>query len=158
MLSASSILPPLRERLDSPTGRPRSLSVEGLLVAMIVNGLRRNHRGAIVDVARTLNAFTPAHLEAVGVKNWEADEAYDRVDRLFNKLTKALEAGWEATVGKEVAHVDAAWFANRMVQASLADLPVGSKSVAVDGTDVEAWATLPWRSGGRRRGRRLRDR
>jgi hypothetical protein len=142
MLAASALLPPLRDRLDSHIGRPRSLSVEGLLVSMLVNGLRPHHRGAIVDIARTLNAFTSAQLEAVGIKDWEQVEAYDRVDRLFNKLTKALEHGWGATVGGRQERIDATWFANRIVEASLTGLPVHSRALAVDGTDVETWATL----------------
>ncbi len=117
--------------VDSHIGRPRSLSVEGLLVAMVVTTSRAHHRVAVVEFAKTLNAFSPSQLEAVGIRDWNEVEAYDRVDRLFNKVTKAMEGSSESQA-----------IADLLIDGSLHDLRVRSRSVAVDGTDVETWASL----------------
>ena len=142
ILTDSRMLEPLQDRLDSPMGRPRSLSVEALLVAMLVNSLRRHHRATIVEITRLLNAFSTGQLAAVGVKGWDPGEGYDRTDRLFNKLCSALEAGWEASVDGVATRIDDTWFANRLAEASLLGMPTSSKSLAVDGTAVETWATM----------------
>lgn len=82
----------LRDRLDHTVGRHRSLSVEGLLVAMQVNGLRRHHQATLAEVARVLNSFTDTQREHLGIRNWKPTQAYDRADQLFNLLNGELES------------------------------------------------------------------
>lgn len=142
MVKLSGILEPLRARLDHVDGRPRSLSVEGFLVGMQINALRRHHVAEIVEVARVLNTLSARQLDALGIANWDPVEAYDRVDRLFILLFKALEAGWDAAVDGEVEHIDADWFLERWLRASLEELPATSSSQAIDGTDIQGWARL----------------
>jgi hypothetical protein len=149
LVAECGILSVLQDRLDSTVGRPRSLNVQGLLVAMVVNGLRRHHQGTVAEVARVLNSFTPEQLDDLGVRGWNPKEAYDRADRLFIKLAEALESGWETVVDGISTRIDAPWFLNRMTSASLAGLPVKSKSVAIDGTDVETWGAVRWTRGQR---------
>ena len=121
--------------VDAPTGRPRSLSVEAFLVAAQLNGLRRGHTAKIADIARTLNSLTRSQLETLGVRNWVPKEADRRTDRLFNKLVKALD---------DAPDLDRSWFATRLVDASLSDVPIASSSAALDATDVETWGRLHW--------------
>ena len=64
-------------------GRPRHLSLLGLLVACQLNALRRHHQAHLVEVARTLNAMTEAQRHSLGITDWDPDEAYHRVERLF---------------------------------------------------------------------------
>lgn len=142
LVSDSGLLEVLRTRLDSEVGRPRSLSVEGLLVAMMVNGLRRHHLGTLVEVARVLNSFSAEQRLLLGIARWDEAEAYDYVDRLFNRLREELEKGWEELVDGVRTQIDVQWFANRLIRASLSGLPVRSKSLAVDGTDVETWGAM----------------
>jgi hypothetical protein len=52
MVRSSDVLEPLRAGLDHAEDRPRSLSVEGLLVAMQVDALRRHPVGEVVEAAR----------------------------------------------------------------------------------------------------------
>jgi hypothetical protein len=142
MVELSGVLEPLRAQLDHVDGRPRSLSVEGLLVAMQVNALRRHHRAQVVEAARMLNAFSARQLAALGVTNWNPVEAYDRTDRLFNLLDKALKKGWDAMVDGEPVRIDADWFLERWLRASIVGLPATSSAVAIDGTDVQGWGRL----------------
>ena len=44
--------------VDSEVGRPRTISVRGLLVACQLNALARHHKGLVVEVARVINAMT----------------------------------------------------------------------------------------------------
>jgi hypothetical protein len=70
VISRSGILPILQDRLDHTIGRPRSLSVEGLLVAMQVNDLRR-HEATVAEVARVMNSFTDKQRADLGIKTWK---------------------------------------------------------------------------------------
>ncbi|HEV8065114.1 MAG TPA: hypothetical protein VGP46_09790, partial [Acidimicrobiales bacterium] len=134
VIGRSRLVPALSPLLDSDKGRPRHLSLEGLLVAMQVNALHRHHQGHIIEVARILNAMTPEQREVLGITRWDAAEAYPRVDWLFGRLCRVLEDNDEG--------LDASWFANELARAAIpADL-LTSRSVAVDGTDVETWAKL----------------
>jgi hypothetical protein len=142
VIARSGVLPVLQDRLDHTIGRRRSLAVEGLLVAMQVNGLRRHHQATLAEVARVLNSFTDQQRADVGIRNWKATQAYDRADQLFNRLNGELEAAWDTIVDGVATHVDVAWFADRLLDASLENVPVRSKSVAVDGTDIDTWAKL----------------
>jgi hypothetical protein len=135
LVAGYGILGPLCALVDAPTGRPRSLSVEAFLVAAQLNALRRDHIAKIADIARTLNSFTAAQLEALGVRDWVAKEAYRRTDRLFNKLTRALEKDED---------LDRVGVANKIVDASLTELPIASWSAAVDATDIESWGRVHW--------------
>jgi len=129
------VLTPL---LETGVGRPRTLPLEAFLVAAQLNALHRHHQGHLVEITRTLNALTTEQLASLGVTEWDPSEAYDRVERLFVSLCKVLE---ERLVVDGV-EVDAAWFANRIMAASIPAKFRTSSSVAVDGTDVETWGAL----------------
>ena len=142
IVERSGVLPVLEARIDSPVGRPRSLSVQGFLVGAQLNALRRHHQAHLVEIARTLNALSPAQLELLGVRCWDPKEAYDRVARLFVKLVAALQRGWDADVQGTTVRIDAGWVSNRIAQASIPNELRISASLAVDGTDVETWGAL----------------
>ena len=62
------------------------------------------------------------------------------MDQLFNLLAKATERGWDAVVDGQRVRIDADWVLDRLLPASIQDLPVWSTSVAIDGTDIDTWA------------------
>jgi len=134
VIKKSRLVAALEPHVDSEVGRPRHLSLEGLLVAMQINALRRHHRAHIVQAARTLNAMTPEQRDALGIRNWDEAEAYPRVDWLFCRLSRVLDS-------KE-AGIDATGFANALARAGISSDVILSTSVAVDGTDVETWGRL----------------
>ncbi|MFZ0170177.1 MAG: hypothetical protein WAL04_00710 [Acidimicrobiales bacterium] len=134
VVQRSGLVAALAPLLDSDNGRPRHLSLEGLLVAMQVNALHRHHQGHIIEVARVLNAMTPEQRGALGIVQWDADEAYPRVDWLFGRLCRVLEENEHG--------LDASWFANELARAAIPADFLRSRSVAVDGTDVETWGKL----------------
>jgi hypothetical protein len=138
LIDKSGILPVLCPILESGVGRPRALSLRGFLVAAQVNALHRHHQGHLVEIARVLNAMTAEQLGSLGVTDWDPDEAYYRVERMFVALCKVLD---EAPLVDGV-RVDASWFANRIAAASVPAKFRTSSSVAVDGTDVETWGAL----------------
>jgi hypothetical protein len=85
-------------------------------------------------VARVLNALTDEQRRALDITRWDPAEAYPRVERLFIRLCEVLESG--------AAGIDAQWFANRLARAAIPKELLLSRSVAVDGTDVETWGAL----------------
>ena len=79
-------------------------SLEALLVVFQVNALHRHHQAHLVEAARVFNALTDDQRAALSITNWDPDEAYDRVERLFVKLCQVLDSG--------EAGIDATGFAN----------------------------------------------
>jgi hypothetical protein len=134
LIARSGIVERLAPFLDLEVGRPRHLSLEGFLVALQLNALHRHREGHLVEAARVLNAMTEEQRTSLGVLSWDPNESYDRLDRLFLRLCEVLEA-------KET-DVDAEWFANQLARAAVPKDMLTSRSVAVDGTDVETWGGL----------------
>ena len=124
----------LEPYIDTEVGRPRHLSLVAFLVACQLNAFQRHHQAHLVEVARILNALTEVQLQGLGVANWDPDESYPRVERLFLRISEVLESG--------EAGVDATWFANQSARSAIPTEHLVSASVAVDGTDVETWGAL----------------
>jgi hypothetical protein len=134
LVQKSGTVAVLKPFLDADVGRPRHLSLEGLLVALQLNALHRHHQAHLVEAARVLNALTDEQRADLGITSWDPAETYARVDRLFVTLCQILESGR--------AGVDATWFANQLARAAIPQDLLTSHSVAVDGTDVETWGAL----------------
>src|SRR5712691_12706882 len=83
VIDRSGVLPVLSPILESGVGRPRTLSLQGFLVAAQLNALHRHHQGHLVEIARILNAMTSEQRASLGISEWDPSEAYDRVERLF---------------------------------------------------------------------------
>ena len=81
-----------------------------------------------------LNALTDEQRDILGIRGWAPEETYDRVDRLFIQLCRLLES--------DDSEFDAQWFANQLARAAIPKEVLVSRSVAVDGTDVETWGVL----------------
>lgn len=142
LISRSGVIEVLRLRLDSPVGRPRALSLLGFLVAAQLNAFARHHAAHLTQIARTLNALSHDQRSVLGIGRWNPEQAYDRVDYLFVKLCRALDVGWEAMVDGRQERIDSQWFANRIARAAVGDDAPRSRSLAVDGTDIETWGAL----------------
>jgi hypothetical protein len=127
----TSVLDPY---VESEVGRPRQLNLKAMLVAMQVNALHRHHKAHLVETARVINALTEEQRQSLGLDDWDAAEAYPRVERLFLRICEVLDS--------REAGVDATWFANSFARAAIPKDVLESKSVAVDGTDVETWGAL----------------
>jgi hypothetical protein len=134
LVERSDILETLEPFIDAEVGRPRHLSLRGFLVACQLNAVNRHHQGHLVEIARTLNALTDKQRQSLDVTSWDPAESYPRVNRLFTKVCQVLESG--------EAGVDATWFANQLARAAVPSAFLMSRSVAVDGTDVETWGAL----------------
>ena len=134
VIEDSGILEVLRPLIDADVGRPRKLSLLGLLVGCQLNALSRHHQAHLVEVARIINALTEDQRLGLEIGEWDPEEAYPRVERLFVKLCRVLES--------QDAGVDAAWFANQLARAAVPKDLLTSRAVAVDGTDVETWGAL----------------
>ena len=130
----SGVVDALSPLVDSGIGRPRHLSLFGLLVACQLNALGRHHQAHLVEVARILNPMTEAQRRSLEITDWDPDEAYHRVERLFVRLCEVLDSA-EAGLNEE-------WFANQLVRAAIPPKYLVSNSLAVDGTDVETWGAL----------------
>jgi hypothetical protein len=98
------------------------------------NALARHHEAHLIEVARVINALTDEQRDRLGIFGHDPAQTYDRVDRTFTKLAEVLDAGHPG--------IDAKWFANALAQAAVPDEFRTSRSVAVDGTDVETWGAL----------------
>ncbi|HYV01089.1 MAG TPA: hypothetical protein VEM93_01930, partial [Actinomycetota bacterium] len=67
-------------------------------MAAQLNAFARHHQAHLVEIARTLDALSDDQRRALGICGWDQEQAYDRVEYLFAKLCRALEAGWKASV------------------------------------------------------------
>jgi len=134
IIDNAGVVAALSELMDADVGRHRTISVRGLLVACQLNAMARHHRAHLVEVARVINALTDEQRASLRIVKHDPDKTYERVDRLFNKLTDVLDAGHPG--------VDAKWLANRLAAAAVPTEFRMSSSVAVDGTDVETWGAL----------------
>jgi hypothetical protein len=134
LVARSAVVKRLAAYVTADVGRPRQLSLEGLFVALALNALRPHHVAHLVGAARVLNALTEEQRKSLGVARWDPDESYSRVERLFARVSEILEAG--------EAGVDAEWFMNQLARAAVPRDLLSSRSVAVDGTDVETWGAL----------------
>lgn len=134
VVARTGVVAAIEPRLVHEVGRPRVLPLLALLVAFQVNALRRHHHAHLVEAARVLNAMTDQQRGSLGISNWDPTETYPRVERLFVDLSRVLE---DADDGH-----DATWFANAFARASIPNDMVMSRSLAVDGTDVETWGRL----------------
>ena len=134
VIRRSGLVDILAPCIDAEVGRPRLLGLEALLVAFQLNALRRHHQAHLVEAARILNALTDDQRAALSIVNWDRDETYDRVERLFVKLCHVLDS--------HEAGIDATGFANALARAAIPKDLLTSRSVAVDGTDVETWGAL----------------
>jgi hypothetical protein len=124
----------LSPHFDAEVGRPRHLPLEALLVALQINALQRAHQAHLIDVARLVNALEDEERDKLGIKNWDKEEAYARVTWLFSKLCRVLNSG--------VDGLSPGWFANALARASVPRRYLKSRSVAVDGTDIETWGAF----------------
>ena len=134
LIERSGIIDVLGSSIETQVGRPRQLSLDALLVACQLNAFQRHHQAHLIEVARILNTLTKVQLQGLGVTNWDSDESYPRVERLFLRICEVLESG--------EAGIDASWFANQLARAAIPSDLLVSASVAVDGTDVETWGAL----------------
>jgi len=71
LVRRSGIARRLTPALEAEVGRPRELTLEGLLVALQLNALRRHHQAHLVEAARVLNALTDAQRNALGQERWD---------------------------------------------------------------------------------------
>ena len=134
IVDRSGVVPVLEPYFTAEVGRHRLISLRGLLVAFQLNALARHHKAHLIEVARAINAMSDEQRERLGIVRHDPAQTYDRVDRTFTKLAAVLEAGHDG--------ITARWFANRMAQASVPEEFRQSRSIAVDGTDVETWGAL----------------
>ncbi len=134
VIRRSGLVDILAPCIDAEVGRPRLLGLEALLVAFQLNALHRHHQAHLVEGARILNALTDDQRAALSITNWDRDETYDRVERLFVRLCQVLES--------HEAGIDSTGFTNELARAAIPKELLTSRSVAVDGTDVETWGAL----------------
>jgi hypothetical protein len=138
VVDKAAVVPVLEPLVGSDVGRHRTVSLRGLLVACQLNALARHHKAHLVEVARVINAMSDDQRAFLGVVDHDPTQTYHRVDRLFNKLCDVLEAGHVVAGTK----VDAKWLANRLASGAVPDELRTSRSLAVDGTDIETWGAL----------------
>ncbi|MHB1986918.1 MAG: hypothetical protein ACYCSF_02870 [Acidimicrobiales bacterium] len=134
----SGLVRTLSPHMDFEVGRPRRIPLEALLVCFQINALERHHQAHVIDAARLLNAMTEDQRVSLGISDFDETQTYQRVDWLYNRLCEVLSAGIEG--------IDAQFFVDSLVRASIPSRYKRTHSVAVDGTDVESWGTFQGRT------------
>jgi hypothetical protein len=136
LIERSGVVPVVEGLLLKRTGRPRTLTVKSIFFSLQAVAIQRHHRMHIIEAARVLNSLTDGQRMRLGLnRGWDADQTYDRLDRLFNAIASAVDP---ANGGVVTAH----WIVDALLNASIpADAP-RSGSLAVDGTHLETWATM----------------
>jgi hypothetical protein len=89
IVDRSGVVPIIEAAVDSPTGRPRALSVKALYVAAQLNALRRPRWARVSDIADVIASLTEDQRRALGIRSWPRDGAYKRVYYVFNKIAQA---------------------------------------------------------------------
>jgi hypothetical protein len=111
------------------------IGIRGFLFAFVTHGRDEHHEMHIRRGAKVLNSLSAHQRRELEVDDrWDEDETYDRLDRTFNVVAKALERGH---LDENGVTIDAQYFVDRLVAASIPDDLPTSSSVAVDGTDLE---------------------
>jgi len=128
--------------VEAQVGRPCTFTLQGLLVVMAINGARRHHVAHLVELARIVNGLTGHQRTTLGFTKHDPAQTYDRVDRLYLRLCRVLEADHLAEVAGQLELLDHTWFDNTLARASIAPDMFMSSSLAIDGTDVETWGAL----------------
>ena len=131
----SGVVDALRPLIDSGIGRPRHLSLLGLLVACQLNAFGRHHQAHLVEVARTLNAMTRRRRGAVSTS------ATGTPTRPITGSSGSL-SGSVRFSSQVMPGLNEEWFANQLARAAIPRRYLVSGAVAVDGTDVETWGAL----------------
>ncbi len=134
LVAKAGLVERLAPYVTAEVGRPRQLTLEALFVSLMVNALRPHHVAHLVAVARVLNAMSDEQRKALGLRGWDPAMTYDRVERLFVTVCSVLDSA--------ETDVDAEWFMNAVARAAVPKDLLVSRSVAVDGTDVETWGAL----------------
>lgn len=134
IVNRSGVVESLEPHFIAEVGRHRVIKLKAFLVACQLNALARHHRGHLIEIARVINALTDEQRAQLGIERHDPALTYDRVERTFTKLAEVLDAGHP--------RIDAKWFANSLAQAAVPEEFRQSRSVAIDGTDVETWGAL----------------
>lgn len=125
----SGLVPHVRLAINKPTGAPRVLTPEALLVGLLAHGILQRS-GLLTDVARTFAALNTSQRHAVGLSR---PVTHRMVDHAIDKLLKALAEDGATTSPNE--------FNNQLLAGSL---PAGydqhAHCVAIDSTDYETFA------------------
>ena len=134
IINRSGVLDALEPLFVTEVGRHRVIKLKAFLVACQLNALARHHRAHLIEIARIINAMTDEQRAELGIDRHDPKLTYDRVERTFAKLADVLDVGHPG--------LDAKWFANSLAQAAVPEEFRQSRSVAIDGTDVETWGAL----------------
>ena len=142
VVDRSQIVPALIPYVEAQVGRPCTFTLRGLLVVMVINGARRHHVAHLVELARIVNGLTESQRTTLGFTKHDPAQTYDRVDRLYLRLCRVLEAEHLGCVAGLLELLDHTWFDDTLARAAISPDMLISSSQAVDGTDVETWGVL----------------
>lgn len=137
----SGVAPYLERRLRSHPGRTCSYAPEMLCVGTILSILN-GWTLELTDVTRALAAIPSITRARLGLR--DADGyfiGYRSVDHQFNRLTQALDEGWDDDDG---THCDLQWLIDALIKASIPDDAAPVQAVALDGMAVESFSYMRW--------------
>lgn len=143
----TTIVEPIRARLDSNRGPSPAISV-GSLLASIIAAAGRHGSYRAANITEALNGMTPSEARRLGIDPAElpaaAVECHTVAMRL-SRLENALAEGWQS--GGQTYDMD--WFAAELLQASIPHRTARRiRAAAVDRTDFPTTARLRNRAGG----------
>jgi hypothetical protein len=141
IIDRSGLVDLLSPYVDSDVGRPRTMPLRALLVAVMINALRTGHAAHLVRITRVVNSFSGAQQRALGIDGWLEQGSYHRVARLVDRVIEVVE-GWEELGGATPEAASGSDVLNKLLEASCPPDLLLSGSVAIDGTDVPTWGAL----------------
>jgi hypothetical protein len=130
----------LEPYVDLTGGRPGTIPLRALLVCMQLNAMAHHHKGHVAETARTMVSLSCHQQMALGLRDTNPETIYKRVDRKFNALSRALQSLAQTEPG--IVNRFVATVARSTIDPTLCE----SRTVAIDGTDLETSARL--RAGG----------
>lgn len=141
-IERSGVAPYVERRLRGHQGKPCSYSPV-LIAAGAVLSVMAGNTLEIVDVTKALGAIHPLDRMELGLVDDDGYLiSYRSVDHQFNRLTRALEAGWTDPDG---TWCDTQWFVDRVLDATIPDDAPALRSTSMDGLALETWARKRFR-------------
>lgn len=134
VVDESGVLPAVESLVHAQTGRRRQFTARALLVGLILHSIRGAKTMVLTEVVETLSDLTPSQRQQLGLVS-DLNITYAMVWHGFDKLASALDQS--STVGTVLTTEE---MADRLLIGSIPPNYEVSESLAIDGTDVEAWA------------------
>lgn len=140
-IDRSGIGPYLERRLRDHPGRPCSYSPSMIAVGGVLS-VMNGWTLEVTDITKALAGIHPLTRMDLGLHDDDGYfVGYRSVDHQFNRLTKALAAGW---VDADGTVCNTQWFIDAVITATVPEDAPALEAASIDGLALQTWARMRW--------------